>query len=92
MARYTYLRVPKIDWALLQETLEMDSHSSGFTLELRGQVAEALYHVEELEGTPHVRIEVSGGVVQHTIHPKWVNVVVVDYDNLAVGEKGKRLQ
>ena len=59
------LRVPGKDWALLLETLTLDSRSRAFDPELRRRIRDALKHVRQVD-EPWVLTVVYAGVPDET--------------------------
>ncbi len=84
---FVYLRVPEAAWATLEETLEMDSHSSAFDSKLRDEISAALDQVKNLgDKGPFVdqpllaTVVVEHGKVVRVAAPIEIVVLIADKD------------
>ena len=93
------IRVPRDDWALLLETLTLDSRSGAFDPELRHRIREALQHVRQ-EGEPYILTTVCSGVPEEArvlwdereaiqAAKREAKALRVDYDALCLTRAGE---
>lgn len=57
------LVIPRDEWEVLSETLELDSQSAAFDRELRQDIRSALDSVVECDNTAHVALMILSGIV-----------------------------